>query len=44
MPVPAEHSGSVRQLREYYHDRAFSGADIDLFLYGLTPEQAEKKV
>lgn len=30
--------------RAYFHDEAFPGSDVDLFLYGLTPEQAEKKL
>ncbi|KAI0708741.1 hypothetical protein C8T65DRAFT_535541, partial [Cerioporus squamosus] len=35
---------SKRAMRKYYHNNAFPTSDIDLFLYGLTPEQAEVKM
>ncbi|KAG9049850.1 hypothetical protein FS837_008900 [Tulasnella sp. UAMH 9824] len=44
-PLP-EHvvkQGSKRALRKYYHSEAYPASDVDLFLYGLTPEQAEEK-
>eukprot|EP00930_Biecheleria_cincta_P036665 TRINITY_DN25130_c0_g2_i1.p1 TRINITY_DN25130_c0_g2~~TRINITY_DN25130_c0_g2_i1.p1 ORF type:complete len:1765 (-),score=415.36 TRINITY_DN25130_c0_g2_i1:94-5325(-) len=33
-----------KKRRPYYHDEALPGSDVDLFLYGLTAEQAEKKM
>ncbi|KAG8939661.1 hypothetical protein FRC04_006086 [Tulasnella sp. 424] len=44
-PLP-EHvvkQGSKRALRKYYHSEAFPASDVDLFLYGLTPAEAEEK-
>lgn len=38
MPTPAT------SLWDYYHTGAFRGSDIDLFIYGLTIDQANKKV
>ncbi|KAG8887776.1 hypothetical protein FRB98_009036 [Tulasnella sp. 332] len=35
--------GSKRAIRKYYHSEAYPASDIDLFLYGMTPEQAEEK-
>ncbi|KAG8952590.1 hypothetical protein FRC04_003951 [Tulasnella sp. 424] len=44
-PLP-EHvvkQDSKRAIRKYYHSEAYPASDVDLFLYGLTPEQAEEK-
>ncbi|EKM59033.1 uncharacterized protein PHACADRAFT_205211 [Phanerochaete carnosa HHB-10118-sp] len=43
-PVPDSAKASKRTLRKYFHNRAFPTSDVDLFLYGLTPEQAEVKI
>ena len=43
-PVPDEAKTSKRALRKYFHSNAFPTSDVDLFLYGLTPEEAEKKI
>jgi hypothetical protein len=43
-PVPSEAKASKRTLRKYFHSHAFPTSDVDLFLYGLTPEQAEVKI
>lgn len=43
-PVPDSAKTSKRALRKYFHSRAFPTSDVDLFLYGLTPEQAEVKI
>ena len=43
LPVPDANKGSKRSLRKYFHSTAFPTSDIDLFLYGLTLEQAEAK-
>jgi hypothetical protein len=44
LPVPDANKVSRRSLRKYFHSSAFPTSDIDLFLYGLTPEQAEAKI
>lgn len=44
LPVPDPSKVSKRTLRKYFHSTAFPTSDIDLFLYGLTPEQAEAKI
>lgn len=43
LPLPEHAKGSKRAIRKYFHEQTYSTSDIDLFLYGLTPEQAEKK-
>lgn len=43
-PIPDYAKASKRTLRKYFHNRAFPTSDVDLFLYGLTPEQAEVKI
>lgn len=43
-PVPDSAKASKRSLRKYLHNKAFPSSDVDLFLYGLTPEQAEAKI
>jgi len=44
LPVPDANKASKRTLRKYFHATAFPTSDVDLFLYGLTPEQAEAKI
>ena len=39
MPLPKVASASKRAMRKHYHERAFPSSDIDLFLYGLTPQE-----
>jgi hypothetical protein len=43
-PVPEEAKTSKRALRKYFHSRTFPTSDVDMFLYGLTPEKAEAKI
>ncbi|PCH39932.1 ankyrin [Wolfiporia cocos MD-104 SS10] len=43
-PVPDSARMSKRALRKHFHNNAYPTSDIDLFLYGLTPEQAEAKI
>ena len=43
-PVPTSATLSKRALRKHFHNHAFPTSDVDLFLYGLTPEQAEAKM
>lgn len=44
LPVPEKHNTSKRALREYYHQKLAPASDVDLFLYGLTEEQAIEKI
>lgn len=43
LPLPEHAQGSKRAIRKHFHEVAYSSSDIDMFIYGLTPEQAEKK-
>ncbi|KAH9949864.1 ankyrin [Amylocystis lapponica] len=43
-PVPESAKVSKRALRKHFHTNAYPTSDVDLFLYGLTPEQAEAKI
>jgi hypothetical protein len=44
LSVPEEHAHSKRSLRRYYHEIVAPASDVDLFLYGLTEEQAVEKI
>ncbi|KAK4184990.1 ankyrin repeat protein [Podospora australis] len=44
VPVPAEFNTSKRKLREYYHEKFCPASDVDLFLYGLTHDEAIEKM
>ncbi|TGJ87446.1 hypothetical protein E0Z10_g1316 [Xylaria hypoxylon] len=44
IPVPLEYKKSKRALREYYHEKFCPASDVDLFLYGLSEEQAIQKI
>jgi len=44
LPVPAEFNTTKRKLREYYHEKFCPASDVDLFLYGLTHDQAIEKI
>ncbi|KAJ0423554.1 hypothetical protein BJY00DRAFT_321678 [Aspergillus carlsbadensis] len=44
IPVPEKYSGSKRGLRQFYHEEFAPASDVDLFLYGLTEEQAVEKI
>ncbi|THU93789.1 ankyrin [Dendrothele bispora CBS 962.96] len=43
-PLPEESKVSKRAIRKYYHGSAYPTSDVDLFLWGLTPDEAEKKI
>ncbi|KAF8335572.1 ankyrin repeat protein [Amanita rubescens] len=43
-PLSDADKASKRAIRKYYHSAAYPTSDVDLFLWGLTPEQAEKKI
>jgi hypothetical protein len=44
LPVPDKHTKSKRALRQYYHETIAPASDVDLFLYGLSEEDATKKI
>ncbi|KUI66211.1 hypothetical protein VM1G_01603 [Cytospora mali] len=44
LPVPEEYQTSKRALRQYYHEKFCPASDVDLFLYGLTEEEAIEKI
>ncbi|KAK3937074.1 Ankycorbin [Diplogelasinospora grovesii] len=44
LPVPNKFNSSKRGLREFYHEKFCPASDVDLFLYGLTEEQAIEKI
>ncbi|RMJ26284.1 ankyrin repeat protein [Aspergillus sp. HF37] len=44
MPVPEKFRDSKRSLRQFYHEEFAPASDVDLFLYGLTEEQAIEKI
>ncbi|KAJ5757194.1 uncharacterized protein N7511_007376 [Penicillium nucicola] len=44
LPVPEKYRNSKRGLRQYYHEEFAPASDVDLFLYGLTEEQALDKI
>jgi hypothetical protein len=44
LPVPSAHNGSKRLLREFYHEKLCPASDVDLFLYGLTEDEAIEKI
>lgn len=44
LPVPERYRDSKRALREFYHEKFCPASDVDLFIYGLTEEQATEKI
>lgn len=44
LAVPEKHTRSKRALRRYYHEQLAPASDVDLFLYGLTEDQAIDKI
>ncbi|PRP88491.1 ankyrin repeat protein [Planoprotostelium fungivorum] len=44
MPVPEEHAAKNSTRRNYFHKLMYSNSDIDLFIYGLNEEDANKKL
>ncbi|RYP25160.1 hypothetical protein DL765_000041 [Monosporascus sp. GIB2] len=44
LPVPDKYKKSKRALRQYYHEKFCPASDVDLFLYGLTEDQAIEKI
>jgi ankyrin repeat protein len=44
LPVPKEYAGSDKSLREYYHEIFAPASDVDIFLYGLSEDDAITKI
>ncbi|KAF2436400.1 ankyrin repeat protein [Tothia fuscella] len=44
MPLPNKYQTSKRATRKYYHEILAPASDVDLFLYGLTEEEAKEKI
>ena len=44
LPVDKPHNTSKRALRSYYHETLAPASDVDLFLYGMTEEEAMEKI
>ncbi|KAJ6236128.1 ankyrin repeat-containing protein [Anaeramoeba flamelloides] len=44
MKVPKKYSEDISTRREYFNEVSYTQSDIDLFLYGLTEEEANEKV
>jgi hypothetical protein len=44
LPVPEQYNKSKKALRHYYHERIAPASDVDLFMYGLSEEEAIKKI
>lgn len=38
-PLPESATASKRAVRKHYHTEVYPSSDVDLFLYGMTPEQ-----
>ncbi|KAF7300977.1 putative ankyrin repeat protein [Mycena indigotica] len=43
-PLPESAKETRRSMRKHYHSAAYPTSDVDLFLWGMTPEQAEAKI
>ena len=39
LPLPDSAAETKRSMRKYFHSGAYPASDVDLFLWGLTPEQ-----
>lgn len=39
LPLSEEDKESKRTIRKFYHSKAYPTSDVDLFIWGLTPEQ-----
>lgn len=44
LSVPERYNTSKRRLREFYHEKFCPASDVDLFLYGMTDEEAIEKI
>ena len=41
LPLSVENGETKRAIRKFYHSKAYPTSDVDLFLWGLTPQQVE---
>lgn len=44
LPVPEQYNASKRTLWEHYHEELCPASDVDLFLYGLTEQEAMETI
>eukprot|EP00026_Physarum_polycephalum_P000319 Phypoly_transcript_00319.p1 GENE.Phypoly_transcript_00319~~Phypoly_transcript_00319.p1 ORF type:complete len:1731 (-),score=444.64 Phypoly_transcript_00319:70-5262(-) len=44
LPIPEQYDKNNRTRRQYYHNVAYKSSDVDVFIYGLDAEQANKKM
>lgn len=44
LAIPEQYTGTKRAVREYYHEKVAPASDVDLFLYGLSEDQAKLKI
>ncbi|KAI9925755.1 hypothetical protein MW887_005561 [Aspergillus wentii] len=44
MPIPEKHRASKRALRQFYHEQFAPASDVDLFIYGLSEDEAVEKI
>lgn len=44
LPVPERYNTSKKRLREFYHEKFCPASDVDIFLYGMTEEEAIEKI
>jgi len=44
LAVPPKHAGSKRALRNWYHEELAPASDVDLFVHGLSEEEAIEKI
>lgn len=44
LPTPEKYNSSKRALRQYYHEVVAPASDVDLFIYGLTEDEAIEKI
>ncbi|KAK7062773.1 hypothetical protein VNI00_000262 [Paramarasmius palmivorus] len=44
MPLHESAKVSKRAMRKFYHSAAYPTSDVDLFLWGMTPQEAEVKI
>eukprot|EP00697_Spironema_sp_BW2_P015776 gnl/Spiro4/6750_TR3486_c0_g1_i1.p1 gnl/Spiro4/6750_TR3486_c0_g1~~gnl/Spiro4/6750_TR3486_c0_g1_i1.p1 ORF type:complete len:1979 (+),score=693.93 gnl/Spiro4/6750_TR3486_c0_g1_i1:115-5937(+) len=44
MPIPPPYNESDQTRRKYYHEVSYRSSDVDLFIYGLDEEAANKKL
>ena len=43
-PLPKDAQKTKRGIRKYFHEEGYLNSDIDMFIYGLTPEQVRLNI